>query len=66
MSKHPRVHNPNDIDLKKNPGIGQSAGVDSADTFEDEQGDSTLEGDVLNDTRPDGSINPDQRGRTNK
>ena len=51
-------------DLKRNPGIGQSSGLDNSEnTFEDEEGENTVEGDVLNDTRRDGSIDPDQRGR---
>jgi hypothetical protein len=67
MSKHSKGHNPNDIDLKNNPGIGQSSGIDNVrTTFEDEEGENTVEGDVMNDTRPDGSVNPNQRGRTNK
>ena len=67
MSKHSKGHNPNDIDLKSNPGIGQSTGIDNVrTTFEDEEGENTVEGDVMNDTRPDGSVNPNQRGRTNK
>ncbi|HEY9012201.1 MAG TPA: hypothetical protein VIN06_14400 [Devosia sp.] len=67
MSQHPHVHKPNDQDLKGNPGIGQSSGIDNTTTtFEDEEGENTVEGDVMNDTRPDGSINPNQRGRTNK
>ena len=35
------------------------------DTFEDEEGENTVEGDVMNDTTPAGGINPRQRGRTN-
>jgi len=67
MSKHPHVKHPNDIDLENNPGIGQSSGIDNVNTtFEDEAGENTVEGDVLNDTRPDGGLDPKQRGRTNK
>ena len=67
MSQHPHVHKPNDQDLKGNPGIGQSSGMNNkTTTFEDEAGENTVEGDVLNDTRRDGSIDPNQRGRTNK
>lgn len=66
-NKHPKGHQPNDMDLKANPGIGQSARINNLDdTFEDEEGGNTVEGDVLNDTTPAGGINPDQRGRTNK
>ena len=53
--------------LKANPGIGQGPGIDNVQsTFEDEEGDSTVEGDVMNDTTPQGGINPNQRGRTNR
>jgi hypothetical protein len=66
MSQHPETHHPSDKDLKSNPGIGQSTGIDNIhDTFEDEEGENTVEGDVLNDTTPQGGVNPDQRGRTN-
>ena len=66
-NKQPKTHNANDLDLKRNPGIGQTTrGIDQEDTiFEDEEGDSTVEGDVMNGTEADGSINPDHRGRTN-
>jgi len=49
----------------ENPGIGYSLGTTGEDV-EDIEGDNTLEGDVLNDTEPDGSIQPARRGRTNK
>jgi hypothetical protein len=66
-SKQPKTHRPNDMDLKSNPGIGQGAGIDNVqNTFEDEEGANTVEGDVLNDTTPQGGINPRQRGRTNR
>ncbi|WIY53000.1 hypothetical protein O9Z70_00185 [Devosia sp. YIM 151766] len=67
-TKQPTTRQPNDLDLKRNPGIGQTTrGVDQQETiFEDEEGENTVEGDVLNDTAPDGSIDPRQRGRTNK
>jgi hypothetical protein len=66
-NKHPKGHQPNDMDLKSNPGIGQSARINNLDdTFEDEEGENTVEGDVLNDTTPTGGVNPNQRGRTNK
>ena len=66
-NQHPKTHKPNDLDLKRNPGIGQTTqGVDQEEfTFEDEEGDNTVEGDVMNDTEADGSINPRKRGRTN-
>lgn len=66
-NQHPKTRQPNDLDLKRNPGIGQTtAGVDQKEfTFEDEEADNTIEGDVMNDTEADGSINPRKRGRTN-
>ena len=66
-SQHPKTRTPSDKDLKSNPGIGQSSGINNLDdVFEDEEGGSTVEGDVLNDTDPQGAVRPDQRGRTNK
>ena len=56
-----------DRDLKGNPGIGTSKGTGA--TGEDPrliEGESTVEGDVANDTTPEGGIDPNQRGRTNK
>ena len=67
MSQHRKTSQPSDVDLKRNPGIGQSTGIDNTrNTFEDEEGDNTVEGDVLNDTTPQGGVDPNQRGRTNK
>ena len=67
MSQHRKTRQPSDVDLKRNPGIGQSTGIDNTrNTFEDEEGDNTVEGDVLNDTTPQGGVDPNQRGRTNK
>jgi len=67
MSNQPKTRHPNDLDLKRNPGIGQTTqGIDQQDAvFEDEEGENTIEGDVMNDTEADGSINLDRRGRTN-
>ena len=66
-NNQPKTQTPSDTDLKRNPGIGQTTrGVDQEETiFEDEEGASTVEGDVMNDTEADGSINPDRRGHTN-
>lgn len=66
-NNQPKSRTPSDLDLKRNPGIGQTTrGIDQKDTiFEDEEADSTIEGDVMNGTEADGSINPDHRGRTN-
>ncbi|WP_332715572.1 DUF2934 domain-containing protein [Pelagibacterium mangrovi] len=41
-------------DLQNDPDIGYAGGA------------SALEGDVMNDPEPDGSVNPGRRGRTNK
>ncbi|TCZ66588.1 hypothetical protein [Roseicella aquatilis] len=55
-------------DLERNPGIGSSKGTQSRSTrdAEDIAGESTSEGDVMNDTTPQGGVDPDQRGRTNR
>ncbi len=63
-SKHPKTHTPSDADLKGNPGIGTSAGT--AGERDDLDGENTFEGDVLNDTTPQGGVDENQRGRTNK
>lgn len=47
------------------PGIGYSRGT-TGEAIEPIEGVNTLEGDVLNDPEPDGSIKPERRGRTNK
>ena len=64
MGKHPKSHDPTDKDLHDDPGIGRSKGVYRDDS--EIGGDNTFEGDVLNDTTPQGGVDPDQRGRTNK
>lgn len=63
-AKHPKTHTPSDADLKGNPGIGSSKGAQG----EDERigGENSFEGDVTDDVNPQGGIDPDQRGRTNK
>jgi hypothetical protein len=63
-SQHPKTRTPSDADLRGNPGIGTSKGAHG----EDDRigGDTTFEGDVMNDSTPQGGVNPDQRGRTNK
>lgn len=53
-----------DRDLANNPGIGASPGTRIGDV-DNLDGESTFEGDVLNDTTPAGGIDPKQRGRTN-
>ncbi len=76
MSKHIDGHREGDEiaigeitvqdDLKRNPGIGQSKGLEGADP-EDVAADSTAEGDVANevDART-GGIDPKHMGRTNR
>ncbi|EKX56607.1 hypothetical protein [Cereibacter johrii] len=63
-SKHPKTKQPFDADLKGDPGIGRSAGLRRGE--EPMEGETTFEGDVMNDTNPWGGIDPNQRGRTNK
>ncbi len=68
MSKHPPpdrqpVKGPDD--LVRNPGIGQSSGLSSAEDFELIEGDNTVEGDIGNDVGPNGEVRPGQRGHTN-
>jgi hypothetical protein len=70
VAKHAKTNiaaHAKDRDLKGNPGIGASKGAWS--TGEDPRsiaGDSTVEGDVANDTTPQGGVDPRQVGRTNK
>ncbi|TCU09684.1 hypothetical protein [Rhizobium sullae] len=65
-TKHPKTRKPSDRDLKEDPGIGRSKGLSEPTDDEALQGENTIEGDVANDTTPQGGINPRQRGRTNK
>ncbi|MDB5595145.1 MAG: uncharacterized protein JWM36_2106 [Hyphomicrobiales bacterium] len=62
-NKHLKTTEPTDADLKGNPGIGSSKGVtmsqSSPEDLEDIQGENTIEGDVENDTNPQGGINKD-------
>ena len=55
-------------DLERNPGIGTSKGVHSATGAdpEDLEAQSTVEGDVMNDTTRTGGVNPNRQCRTNK
>lgn len=70
MTKHAKTNiadHLRDRDPQRNPGSGSSKG--SFATGEDPEtiaGESTVEGDVLNDTTPEGGVDPNQRGRTNK
>jgi hypothetical protein len=62
-SKQPKTTTPTDADLKGNPGIGTSKGMRmSGGDPEDLAG----EGDVANDTTPQGGVDPNQRGRNNR
>jgi hypothetical protein len=59
-SKHPKLDRPTNVDLVRNPGIGGSKGVTMAqanpDDLEALEGANTFEGDVENDTNPQGGI----------
>jgi hypothetical protein len=66
---HPKTKRPSDKDLRQNPGIGASKGTIKGGDILDEEpldGDNTFEGDVENDVTPQGGIDPNQTGRTNK
>lgn len=60
MSKQPKTKVPTDADLKGNPMIGGTKGVDRAgvgpDGLEDSMGDNTIEGDRMNDVNPEGGL----------
>jgi hypothetical protein len=66
MSKQPKTSVPTDADLKGDPGIGAS----KATTISGEDpstivADSTFEGDIENETTPEGGVDPNHVGRTN-
>ena len=63
-SKHLKTDVPSDADLKGNPGIGQSKGMTGRDP-DDLAADSTVEGDVDNETTPEGGVDPNHRPRKN-
>ncbi len=69
-NKHPKLKPGADVpgdDAKYNPGIGSSKGMFA--TGADPEiiaGENTVEGDVENDTTPQGGVDPRQVGRTNK
>jgi hypothetical protein len=65
-TKHPKTAVPSDADLDGNPGIGTSKGMTGIEDALLVEGENTIEGDVENDTTPQGGVDPDQRGRTNK
>jgi len=58
--KHPKTTKPGDRDLDENPLIGGSKGTTMAglspDDLDDLQGANTIEGDLENDTTPQGGI----------
>lgn len=69
-SRHPKTRKPTDKDLRQNPGIGTSKGtIKGGEILDDDEsldGENTFQGDVENDVTPQGGVDPDQRGRTNK
>ena len=65
-SKHPKKEKPTDKDLKQNPGIGQSAGLQSAEDADVVKGENTFEGDTDNNTNRSGGIDPRDRQRQNR
>ncbi|MDB5557971.1 MAG: hypothetical protein JWQ36_905 [Enterovirga sp.] len=66
-NKHLKTESPSDADLKGNPGIGQSKGTTMAgEDVSTIAGESTVEGDVENETTPQGGVDPAHTGRTNR
>ncbi len=68
-SKHTKAR-PEDLprdDLEDNPGIGTTRGATAGKgNFDLIEAENTFEGDVENDTTPQGGVDLRQRGRTNK
>ena len=64
-SKHPKLNRPMNTDLVRNPLIGGSKGLTMAqaslEDLEALQGENTIEGDIENDTTPQGGIDEPQR-----
>jgi hypothetical protein len=60
MSKHVKLNRPTNVDLVRNPLIGGSKGTTMAgagpDEMEEFEGANTFEGDIGNDTNPQGGI----------
>ena len=52
--------------LKDDPGIGRSKGRFAMTDEPPIEGETTFEGDVKSDATPEGGIDPNQQGRTNK
>lgn len=65
-SRHDKTEKPSDKDLRINPGIGQSKGLNRFTGDDDILGEATEEGDVSNETTPNGGVDPAHRGRVNK
>ena len=66
-SKHAKTKVPSNSDLKRNPLIGGAKGTTMSgttpDELEDSEGVNTIEGDVSNDTNPQGGIDRESRRR---
>jgi hypothetical protein len=65
-NKHEPTKKPSDKDLKENPGIGQSAGLRSAEDADLLKGRNTFEGDTSNNTNRAGGVDSRDRERSNK
>ena len=66
-NKHAKTREPSDADLKANPGIGSSKGTTMSGEKPDLiEGETTAEGDVENDANPQGGVDPNHLGRTNR
>lgn len=69
-NKHPKPEDKTAADLPDNlendPGIGRSKGRFALTDEPPLDGESTFEGDVKNDATPEGGIDPEHQGRTNK
>lgn len=66
MSKHPAPVRQSAVgpdDLIRNPGIGQSPGLDRRAEPEEIEGENTVEGDMENEGEPTGAVDPDRRPR---
>lgn len=54
-------------DLERNPGIKGSRGLTAGNgEYEDLEADTTVEGDTTENINPQGGVDVDDRGRTNK
>ena len=67
MIRHSKTIRPSDVDLHRNPMIGGSKGVTMAqaspDDLEEIEGENTFEGDLENDTNPQGGIDREDQRR---